>query len=247
MKYLIFSDESGRWNDGEYYIRSWIRITSEQYKSLRKEVIFAKYETKIKELKWNEFVKHYEEFKSIFSFDFEAFITISKLSHFETRKYDIINKLSNVELPTVKNKATIEKIRGRIIYAVKQELFFNYFEKQHIENSFKALLPNPSNTDYEYKVDKPQYKQWRDIAKECGISNVEIIEESENEPGIELADVVSGCIKDFVNGDSKAAEIYGEHLKPKMSDMYNHDFPNPNLIFYGDFSEEENNKLNIFR
>ena len=143
MKYLIFSDESGRWNEGEYYIRSWIRITPEQYKLLRKEVIFAKHETKVKELKWNEFVKHYEEFKSIFSPDFEVFITISKPSHFKTRKYEIINKLRSVELPTVKNKATIEKIRERIIYAVKQELFFNYFEKQHIENSFKALLPNP--------------------------------------------------------------------------------------------------------
>ena len=27
MNYLIFSDESGKWNEGKQYIRSWIRIT----------------------------------------------------------------------------------------------------------------------------------------------------------------------------------------------------------------------------
>jgi len=40
MKYLMFSDESGKWNEGDYYIRSWIRITPENYDLLRKEVIF---------------------------------------------------------------------------------------------------------------------------------------------------------------------------------------------------------------
>lgn len=57
MKYLIFSDESGKWNEGDYYIRSWIRITPENYDLLRKEVIFSKHETGVKELKWEKFRK----------------------------------------------------------------------------------------------------------------------------------------------------------------------------------------------
>jgi len=247
MKLLIFSDESGRWNDGEYYIRSWIKIDSEQYNLLRKEVIFAKHETGVKELKRDKFKTNYETFKSIFSFDFTVFITISQPSHFEKQKYNIINEINKVDLPPIKKQGLIEKIRERITYAVKQELFFNYFEKQHIENSVQALLPSEKPDDYEYYVDNPQYKQWGDIAKECGIKNIEIIEKSEEYPGIELADVVCGCISDKIKDDEKAKTIYEECIKGKMLNMYNEDTPNPNLIFFKDFSDKEKKALNIFR
>ena len=50
MKYLVFSDESGCWNDGKYYIRSWIRITPNNYDLLKKEVLFSKHETNVNEL-----------------------------------------------------------------------------------------------------------------------------------------------------------------------------------------------------
>ena len=39
MKYLIFSDECGVWNEGDYYIRSWIKLTPKLH-LLKKEVIF---------------------------------------------------------------------------------------------------------------------------------------------------------------------------------------------------------------
>lgn len=248
MKYLVFSDESGRWNEGDYYVRSWIRIIPEQYKLLRKEIIFAKHEENIKELKWDNCKTHFESFKSVFNVDCKIFITISKPAHFEKRKYDIIEQLKNINLPTFKNQRLIDKVKERIIYAVKQELFFNYYEKQHIENSMKGLSQDLENGyDLEYQVDKPQYKQWSELARESGINNVETIDKSELEPGIELADVICGCIKDFINSDLKAKEIYNEYVKSKMMDMRSVDFPNPNLIFINDFSEGERKKLDVFR
>ena len=87
MKYLIFSDESGRWNEGDYYVRSWVRITPENYLSLRKEVIFAKYETGVKELKWERFSKNLDKFKNISDADFDIFVTISKPDHFKAKNY----------------------------------------------------------------------------------------------------------------------------------------------------------------
>jgi len=247
MKFLIFSDESGRWNATEYYIRSWLKIAASQYNLVEKEVFYKKYKKNVKELKWDKFKTNYETFKSIFDLDFEVFVTISKLSHFQSRKYNIIEAIKTVEFPGIKKQRLVEKIRERVTYAVKQELFFNYFEKQHIENSVKALLPNEKPKDYDYFADNPQYRDWKDIAKECGINNVNIVEKSEECPGVELADVVCGCIYDITKGDKKAKTIYEECIKGKMVNMNSKDVPNPNLIFYNDFSDKEKMQLNIFR
>jgi hypothetical protein len=198
MKFLIFSDESGRWNMGKYYIRSWIRITPENYDLLRKEIIFSKYETGVKELKWGKFKKNHARFKNIFSVDFDIFITISKPDHFQFREYNIITVIENLPISTGGRELT-NKIKTKIINSVKNELFFNYFEKIHIENSKKTLLHEECPNNYKYIIDSPQYldKEWENIAKECGIQQIEIIKISENIPGIELADVVSGCILDL--------------------------------------------------
>jgi len=246
VEYLIFSDESGRWNKGEYYIRSWVRMTLEQYDLLRKEVLFAKTEKNLKELKWKKFKNDYENFKHIFDVDFKAFITISKPKHFKAENYTIRHEIKEATIHTSDGKLT-EKIKERIIYSVEHELFFNYYEKQHIENSVKALLPKKSPESYEYNVDNPQYGEWKEIAKECGIKDVKIIKKSEASPGIELADVVCGCIRDMIKTDKKAKKIYTECIKPKMSSMGSRSCPNPNLIFHNNFTKEEKKELNIFR
>lgn len=248
MKFLIFSDESGQWNTGEYYIRSWIRITPENYDLLRKEIIFSKYETGVQELKWERFKKNCDKFKNIFNVDFNIFITISKPSHFQARDYRIINAIENVSVSTGGQELT-GKIKKKIISSAKNELFFNYFEKIHIENSKKALLCEENTNDYKYLIDSPQYldKEWINIAIECGIKQIEIIKISKNVPGIELADIVCGCIMDLLENVKGVKQIYEEFIKPKMWDMISQECPNPNFIFFPDFSEEEIVEMNIFR
>lgn len=248
MKFLIFSDESGLWNEGKYYIRSWIRITPENYVLLRKEIIFFKHETRVKELKWENFKKNYEIFKGIFGVDFNIFITISKPEHFQSREYNIITTIENVPISTGGQELT-NKIKTKIINSVKNELFFNYFEKTHIENSKKALLHEENPKEYKYVIDTPQYldREWENIAKECGIQQIEMIKISKNIPGIELADVVSGCIMNLLENVEGIELIYKECLKPKMCNMMSQECPNPNLIFFPDFSSEEIIEMNIFR
>ncbi|MEA2087112.1 MAG: hypothetical protein U9O91_03335 [Candidatus Caldatribacteriota bacterium] len=43
--------------------------------------------------------------------------------------------------------------------------------------------------EYKYIIDTPQYldREWENIAKECGIQQIDIIKISANRPGIELA------------------------------------------------------------
>lgn len=248
MKFLIFSDESGRWNEGKYYIRSWIRITPENYVLLRKEIIFSKHETRVKELKWENFKKNYEKFKYIFSVDFNIFITISKPEHFQSREYNIITTIENVPISTGGQELT-NKIKTKIINSVKNELFFNYFEKTHIENSKKALLCGENPKEYKYVIDTPQYldREWKNIAEECGIQQIDMIKISANWPGIELADVVSGCIMNLLENVEGIELIYKECLKSKMWNMMSQECPNPNFIFFPDFSSEEIIEMNIFR
>jgi len=248
MKFLIFSDESGQWNIGKYYIRSWIRITPENYNLLRKEIIFSKYETNVQELKWERFKKNYDKFKNIFSVNFNIFITISKPNHFQLRNYKIITAIDNVPISTGGQELS-GKIKKKIVSSAKNELFFNYFEKIHIENSKKALLCEENPNDYKYIIDTPQYldKEWLNIAKECGIEQIEIIKISKNVPGIELADVVSGCIMDLLKSVEVAKLIYKECMQSKMWNMVSQECPNPNLIFIQDYSEEEKIEMNIFR
>jgi len=248
MKFLIFSDESGQWNMGKYYIRSWIRITPKNYDLLRKEIIFSKHEAGVKELKWIKFKKNYGKFKNIFSVGFDIFITISKPDHFQSRNYDIITTIEDVPISTGGQDLT-NKIKKKIVSSVKNELFFNYFEKTHIENSKKALLHGESPKEYKYMIDTPQYldREWGNIAKECGIEQIEIVKISKNIPGIELADVVSGCIMDLLENGEGIKLIYKEYLKPKMWDMMSQECPNPNFIFFPDFSSEEITEMNIFR
>jgi hypothetical protein len=248
MKFLIFSDESGRWNTGKYYIRSWIRITPENYDLLRKEIIFSKHETGVKELKWRKFKNNYVRFKNIFSVGFDIFITISKPDHFQSREYDIVTGIENLPNSTGGRELTY-KIKTKITNSVKNQLFFNYFEKVHIENSRKALLHKESPNEYKYIIDTPQYldREWENIAMECGIQQIEIIKISENIPGIELAGIVSGCIMDLLENKEGIKLIYKECIKPKMWNMMSQECPNPNFIFFPDFSSEEITEMNIFR
>jgi hypothetical protein len=248
MKYLVFSDESGVWNEGKYYIRSWVRITPENYDLLRKEVIFSKFETGVKELKWEKFRRNIEKFKSIFSVDFSVFITITKPQHFQSRTYNIINAISAVSASTGGDDLT-EKIKTKIINSAKNELFFNFFEKYHIENSKNALVKDEVPQSYKYSIDTPQYlgREWENIAKDCEIEQIDITKVSASNPGIETADVISGCIMDSLLNINNARNIYSDFIKPKMCDMTSKTCPNPNLIFYKDFTNEERSEINIFR
>jgi len=258
MYYLIFSDESGTWKAGNYYIRSWIRISPEDYELIRKDIIFIKHNMNFKELKWKSIKNNAEKIKSniesLFGIEFSLFITISKPKHFikriENNRYNILTTLKEIPSEQYTGGEDFRAIiKDKIIKAAQHTLFFNYFEKLHIENSKKAFVNNIDNTQYKYIIDSPQCqpKDWEKIAKECGIVNLHIEKKSEKVPGIELADLIAGCIKDHLNNDDKANGFYYEYIKKKMADMTSQTLPNPNLIFIGDFSPEEKEKANIFR
>jgi hypothetical protein len=258
MDYLIFSDESGCWNEGDFYLRSWIKISPKNYEALRKDIIFLKHETGIKELKWKSFKNNLktreDTIASIFNIDFNIFVTISIPGHFQNRltnnRYIILRTLQEIkpEQSTGGEQLT-EAIKNKIISAAQHTIFYSFFEKQHIENAKKALINDIPTESYQYIVDTPQCldRDWIKIANECRIGNIKIEKKSEKVSGIELADIIAGCIHEYLRGEEQAGKCYKEYIKNKMLDMRSKAFPNPNLIFFEDFNDDEKKKTNIFR
>lgn len=258
MNYLIFSDECGTWKAGDYYIRSWIRITPEDYELISKDIVYIKYKKDFPEVKWKPIINNIEKIRnnieSLFNIEFSLFITISKPDHFKKRlednRYNIIRTLKDISTEqSTGGEDFTEIIKNKIIDKTQHILFFNFFEKHHIKNSKIALVNNINNTEYKYIVDNPQIweKDWEKIAKEVGIVKPKIEKKSEEEPGIELADLIAGCINDHLNNDEKASEFYSKYIKNKMIDMNSRTVPNPNLIFHEDFTTEEKENADIFR
>jgi len=258
MDYLIFTDESGSWNEGDFYLRSWVKITPRSYEMLRKDIIFIKHETGIRELKWKSLINNINKIQntivSIFKIDFNIFITISMPHHFQNRlwnnKYNILKTLQHIKSEqSTGGEQFTEAIKNKIISAAQHTIFYSFFEKQHIENANKALINDIPSESYQYIVDTPQCldKDWAKIANECGIVNIKIEKKSGKVSGIELADIIAGCIHEYLRGEGKAGEYYKNYIKDKMLDMCSKTFPNPNLIFFHDFSTDEKKKVAIFR
>jgi len=250
MRYLIFSDESGSWHKGDFYIRAWIKINVDEYNLLRKEIIFAKHETGVKELKWSKFKKNKVKFASIFMPKFKVFITVSVPKHIQIKNYTILQTIKNIPSSASTGATAVStKIKKKILQSVKNTLFLNYFESYHIINSLEAFAKKLKQTGYQYIIDSPQFlnRDWEQIAKDCGIMNIKVEKDSSIVPGIELSDVVAGCVFDCLKGSVQAEDIYYKYIKKKMLNMFSAKLPNPNLIFFQDFDPKEKIKFNFFR
>lgn len=247
---LIFSDESGTWSNQEenYYIRSWISISSGEYTKLAKEVFYIQRTTGTKEIKWDNFKRNYQLYQDILSPGFKIFITLSIPKIFwESKNYKILTALQGLEDDNFTGDDTIKiNSRKKIINSARAVIFLNYFEKQHIENSKVALAKDTTN--YKYIVDTPQFldKEWLEIAREVEINDgdIKIEKKSEEIPGIQIAGIVAGCFYDLLSKDETTCkDIFRRFLKSKMMDMYSSNMPNPNVIFYNDCPDDIKKKL----
>lgn len=239
---FVFSDESGSWHSGPFYVRSWVKVRTDEYERLKSEVARAKSLADVRELKYDNFVGNERLFSPIFSLDFSVFVSLSVPNHFANRTYTILQTLLSIDVAqSTGGEQLTESIKNKVVNSAKNILFFVYFEKQHIRNSVTALVAGMNADEFEYRVDIPQCqpKEWEAIARECGVPNVKIVRRSEDYPGVELADVIAGCIYRKIRGDTIANQIYQRYIRSKMTDMASTTCPNPNLVFFQDFSETE--------
>ncbi len=238
----VFSDESGTWNDSEFYIRAWVKISKTEYKKLEKETESCLEEIGLqKELKWKIFKKHIEKIGNILKrIQFSIYITLSQPRVFKQRGFSIIKALESIpEWKYTGGTEDTKRLKNKIINSAWNTLFLNVYEKQHIKNSIAAFKCDIFPCDY--IVDSPQFlnKMWEEVAIECGIdgSNLKIIKDSGSCIGIQIADIISGCTSECLSRDERkrnqALQIFSQYFRAKMVSG-----SNPNLIFYSEFDKE---------
>jgi hypothetical protein len=242
MDYSIFTDESGSWHSGEHYVRSWIKLTESESENLAKEVLYLKYKTGIKEIKYSNFLAQPEEFQKIFSCDFQIYITISAPDKINYESYRVIKTLEGLPVEAFSGAEDMQEMcKSKIISSAKNVLFLNYYERYHLDNAKSALVTSPEDR-YCLHVDSPQFvkKEWTKIALQVFSPLLEenfqcnLHSNSKDVPGIEIADCIAGCLQGCLDEKEDAKSIFQSMIKSKMCDMHSRSSPNPNLIFYNE-------------
>lgn len=247
-KYFVFSDESGSWHDiDDVYVRAWIVLPEQGMDSLTKTFIELKRLTGAKEIKWKTIASDQKYLSYFNDLNFRMFITISSPRDILWEiKYNIIrdfnSSMDNFAFGNISNGIK-QYIRSRIHREIRNSLFLHYYEKCHIENAKAAIGKIVKPTEYEliYRIDPPQMSQegWKEVLKSITSAKNDIeFPKSNKSYGVQFADIISGSFRSLLLQDEKFinSRILLKNLKGKMIPK-NIDFPNPNLIFYGEINE----------
>jgi len=224
---IIFSDESGRWADGPYYVRSWIFWNIENYLQIER-----KYTEKLNRqkhlLEWkNKRLKTILDKKSveeIFQNIDRMFFTFTIIKEFKERKLNVrsdINQLLNVH-PSLEGKKYKKYLINNVGKAVNKTYFLYLYENMHFKSFFDKL--NDSSV-YILMIDKPSQldpKQHRKILMESPfIENKKVIlgeSDSDLSLGLQVADCFAGMVNDFLKNAVKESESWLCKYKEKFFD-----------------------------
>src|SRR3989344_5424366 len=85
---FIFSDETGHWNKGDFYIRSWMIISEEEYYRLKNKIEICK---KLNNVKGEIKVGEGHDYSVFEDLNFNVYFTLTFCNDFKTRNFSIIN------------------------------------------------------------------------------------------------------------------------------------------------------------
>ena len=233
----IFSDESGSVYTTEqpYYVRSFIFIKEENYKSSphnpnNLQDVFSRIQKKAnrsKEVKFNDFESDPARYKPIFdNVEFKAYVVFANVrDDFLKRKnpYKLQEGLKKflAEFTDQDDIPYKEGLEKKLSAAIYYHFWLHYFEKYIIRNSKAVLkyyykLDITESQEYQYYFDTPQFndKDYKRIVaknddkKDYRISEdrVKIVKKSEDWKGIQLADMVAGSVRKILEARGKKAD-----------------------------------------
>ncbi|MFA5518247.1 MAG: hypothetical protein WDA74_03240 [Spirochaetota bacterium] len=191
---FVFSDETGHWNEEEYYIRSWIVLTEEDYFILKDKMELCKKINNVRgEIKFGD-GHDYSLFEDL---NFEAYFTLTFCNDFKTRNFNLINQINGQDESSLNING--RNIKEKILNTLKNSLFLNIYEFFHIKNTLLFIKSKFPDKKFIFLIDSPQCQNndWKDIFQEVNDNNfkLKIINRSEDEIGIQFADIIAGNIK----------------------------------------------------
>lgn len=247
-KYFVFSDESGSWHDPRnIYVRAWVVIHESGHIKLVEEFSRISSELKCSELKWKTIASNPRYFDFIDKFDCRIFLTVSSPADIDWgSKYritrDFPTQVKNFDFGDIGDELT-SILEKKMYDDIKNVLFLKFYEKTHIENAKKGIdrvLPKKENLLI-YRIDPPQMSKdgWKEILQTISPDTQIEFPKSHTDVGIQLADIIAGCIRSFLESDStvEQAKIFIPRFRSKLISK-DRDNPNPNLIFFQDINDK---------
>lgn len=245
-RYYIFSDETGHWSDADYYIRSWLILSENDYFKLQSKVNLFK---KIYNIK-NELKYHIGHDYSFFEdLNFEIYYTITFANKFRETNFQIINQINQIEESSF--QINNSDIRDKIINSVKSSIFFNIYEYHHLDNIFRFLDEKYTDKEITFFIDSPQYqnRDWKAMFNSFSSNHkLIIINNSEKCEGIQFADVLARNMNKILEKIQKDSELnkFEIFLFRKFSQNNGLEKPhlnNPNIIMWDISHQELINKI----
>jgi len=248
-RFLIFSDETGHWNEGDFYIRSWIILSEEEYSKLREKISLFK---KIHNIKGELKFKRGHDYSLFSEIDFKIYFTITFCNDFNDRSFNLLDEINQKESIIINSR----DIKSKILNTLKNSLFLNIYEFFHIKNSVSFMQQAFEGKDLIFFIDSPQYqnKDWREIFQEVCDSQFKciIINDSGKEIGLQFADILAGNLKkiladldDLLSGrknlnvfEKKIAQNFSQGNGTNMAFMNT-----PNIIMWKEEHQEFVDKL----
>src|SRR3989344_7892171 len=88
---FVFSDETGHWNGEDYYIRSWIILTENDYFILKNKMELCKKMNSVKgEIKFGDG----HDYSILENLNFKMYFTVSFCNDFKTRNFSMLNQIN---------------------------------------------------------------------------------------------------------------------------------------------------------
>ncbi|MEA3329488.1 MAG: DUF3800 domain-containing protein [Nanoarchaeota archaeon] len=244
--YYVFSDETGHWNNEDFYIRSWVLLSEIEYIKLENRIkLFKKINDKDSELKY----KPSRDYSLFCELDFEVYFTLTFSNDFRERNFELITNVETQENPSfeINNK----NIKTKIINTLKNSIFLNIYEYHHISNALKYFREDHINKNIIFMVDSPQCQNpdWRKMFDELSenLFKLKIINDSKKEVGVQFADILAGSLKKIL---SKLDGVSFNNFEKKIISNFNLSngtnkafMNNPQIIMWGSKYQEFVNKL----
>ncbi|MGB9680762.1 MAG: hypothetical protein ACPLYC_00990 [Minisyncoccia bacterium] len=223
---IAFSDESGVWADGPYYVRSWILWNFEDYIILEKKFLKTldrrkhllhwkdkKLRTDLSEKEQNEI------FKSIDN----LYVTFTITNGFKDKKLKVRDDVQNLlnNHPSLKGKNYERYLIDNVGKAVNKTFFLYIYESVHFR-SFLSKLDSSSLyfliLDTPSQLDPEQHKKiWENSYSEE--DNMKLIISYENDEyslGLQVAHCFASATNDFLS--NKGGDDFLEKWKEKFFD-----------------------------
>lgn len=252
-KYFIFSDESGSWHDtNDVYVRAWIVVSEDSHSKLVDAINYISTDLNTKELSWKSLANNEKYWNFLEKFNFRIFLTVTCPTDIKWEtKYNLTktfkDKIDHFDFGMIDDELKLI-LKKKMFDDIKNVLFLHYYEKAHIEsakNAIQSILAYKNN-QLIYRVDPPQMSKdgWKNILERI-VPTAELeFPNSQKSEGVQFADIIAGSIRSFMIEDKNfsRAKLFISKLRPKLIPK-NTKFPNPNIVFYSETSQETIAKL----